>query len=471
MRLSMTTEGMRISTVANWLAAVCALVASVVCYQLVLRHVTGLSGPAWFELGCSDKPGGAAAGCTEVLASPYSYFPPKLGKNVPTGLPHIPVAFIGLIYYSALLGWLVGVGRPAYAKRGLHYAAFLLVALGLGGSAYFVWIMFRVISEWCPWCMFTHVLNLLIFICMVFMWPRRRAAGGERTAAEGSAAGDPAERTGGAAHPSARVLMLTLISMVLVNYAHMNMLGLKTWRRTAEQTASNYQKCMSVLERFRGDTEKLFGQWQGGREYEIKFTDQDRIRTYPVSASMVQAPLTPLTVVIYSDFECTGCGKFVQFFEKQVPRMLGGHVRAVFRHFPLSPACNPLAQTNVHPHACEAARLVEGVRLLAGNDGFWKAHDFVFRNQESLSRGTLTPDEVAKAVGVDSAALKERMRSAEIDAVLQHDISEAKLLDVKATPAIYVEGRRVDNLVVTDTRFWERIADWYFERAGVPRPR
>ena len=142
----------------------CALFASVVCYQLVLRHVTGLSGPAWFELGCSDKTGGAAAGCTEVLASPYSYFPPKHGKNVPAGLPHIPVAFIGLMYYSTLLAWLVGVGRPAYAKRGLHYAAFLLVALGLGGSAYFVWIMSRVISEWCPWCMFTHVLNLLIFI-------------------------------------------------------------------------------------------------------------------------------------------------------------------------------------------------------------------------------------------------------------------------------------------------------------------
>ena len=68
-------------------------------------------------------------------------------------------------------------------------------------------------------------------------------------------------------HPSARVLILTLISIVLVNYAHTNMLGLKTWRRTAEQAAQNYQKCMSVLERFRGDTEKLFGQWQRGREY------------------------------------------------------------------------------------------------------------------------------------------------------------------------------------------------------------
>ena len=85
------------------------------------------------------------------------------------------------MYYSTLLAWLVGVGRPAYPKRGLHYAAFLLVALGLGGSAYFVWIMSRVISEWCPWCTVTHVLNLLIFICMVFMWPRRRVVGGEKT--------------------------------------------------------------------------------------------------------------------------------------------------------------------------------------------------------------------------------------------------------------------------------------------------
>ena len=71
-------------------------------------------------------------------------------------------------------------------------------------------------------------------------------------------------------------MILTLIGMVLVNYAHMNMLGLKTWRRTAEQAVKNYQQCMSVVERFGGDTEKLFGQWQRGRDCEIKLTDKDR---------------------------------------------------------------------------------------------------------------------------------------------------------------------------------------------------
>jgi protein-disulfide isomerase len=304
---------------------------------------------------------------------------------------------------------------------------------------------------------------------MIFMWPRR-PVGGEGIAAKGRAAAVAAERTGGAAHPSARVLILTLIGMVLVNYGHVNIFGMKALRRMTEQTAKNYQKCLSVVQRLRGDTEKLFGQWQRGRQYEIMLTDKDPIRTYPVSASMVQPPPTPLTVVIYSGFECPGCAKFAQFFEEQVPKIMGGSVRAVFRHFPLNPACNPLTQQNAHPHSCEAVKLVEGVRLLAGNEGFWKAHDFVFRNQESLKRGTLTPDDVANAVGVDSAALKERMGSAEIDAVLQHDINEAKPLDLKATPAIYVEGRHLDSLVVFDARFWDRIADWYWERAGVPRP-
>src|SRR4029434_2199585 len=147
-------------------------------------------------------------------------------------------------------------------------------------------------------------------------------------AAKGSAAAVAAKRTGGAVHPSARVLILTLIGMVLVNYAHINMLGLKTWRRTAEQAANNYQKCLSVVQRLRGDTEKLFDQWQRGRQYEIKLTDKDPIRTYPVSASMVKPPPTLLTVVIYSDFDAPACYKFAQFFEEQVPKIMGGSVRA-----------------------------------------------------------------------------------------------------------------------------------------------
>src|SRR5260370_33084301 len=125
--------------------------------------------------------------------------------------------------------------------------------------------------------MCTHVLNLLIFICMIFMWPRRRPVGGEGIAPEGSVAAVAAERTGGAAHPSARVFILTLISIVLLNYALVNMLGLKTWRRTAEQAAENYQKSM-------------FAPWQRGVEDQIKLTAKEPGPTHPVCAAKLQAP-------------------------------------------------------------------------------------------------------------------------------------------------------------------------------------
>jgi uncharacterized membrane protein len=166
---------MRRGTVLQVVAAVLCFAAAVVSYNLVLKHVTGSSGAAWFEAGCSDKPSPGGANCAAVLASPYSYFPPKMSKE-PDGRPHLPVAFLGLFYYSALLTWIIGIGRPSPRRRRLHILPLLLVGMGLAASAYYLNIMFRVLDEWCSWCVVTHVLNLLIAICFVLLWPRRPKA-------------------------------------------------------------------------------------------------------------------------------------------------------------------------------------------------------------------------------------------------------------------------------------------------------
>ena len=66
-------------------------------------------------------------------------------------------------------------------------------------------------------------------------------------------------------------------------------------------------------------------------------------------------------------------------FEKQVPKILGGNVRAVASDISrlIRPATH-WRQTNVHPHACEAVKLVEGVRLLAGNEDFGRRTTLYF---------------------------------------------------------------------------------------------
>ena len=156
------------------------MAAALISYNLLNKHISGAEGPAWFEAGCSDRVESGGANCAAVLASSYSYYPPKLSDQ-PDGKIHIPVAFMGLIYYSILTVWFIGVGRPSLQRKRLHWIPLLLVGIGLFSSFQFTRIMFTQLNEWCPWCLITHILNLLIAVCVVLMWPglgkrKRKAA-------------------------------------------------------------------------------------------------------------------------------------------------------------------------------------------------------------------------------------------------------------------------------------------------------
>src|SRR3954451_17000425 len=76
----------------------------------------------------------------------------------------------------------------------------------------------------------------------------------------------------------------------------------------------------------------------------------------------------PVTIVEYGDFECPTCKQAAPAVKLLLERF-GGHVRAVFRHFPL----------DAHPHALAAAQAAE----CAGGQGrFWEMHDLLFAKQD-----------------------------------------------------------------------------------------
>jgi protein-disulfide isomerase len=91
----------------------------------------------------------------------------------------------------------------------------------------------------------------------------------------------------------------------------------------------------------------------------------------PVGTSPVSGPSDALvTIVEFSDFECTFCGR-VQPTLRTVLSGAGGDVRIVFKHFPLS----------MHAHARPAAIAAD----CAHAQGlFWKFHDLVFDGQATL---------------------------------------------------------------------------------------
>lgn len=454
---------MRRGTTIEVVAAILCFAAAVISYNLVLKHVTGASGAAWFEAGCRDKPDAGGANCAAVLASPYSYFPPKRSTE-PDGMPHLPVAFLGLFYYSALLTWIIGIGRPSHRRRRLHILPLLLVGMGLAASAYYMNVMFRVLNEWCPWCVVTHVLNLLIAICLVVMWPRRLKPA-TSVALEGMPSTHDQSLTAPPI-PSGRTILITLVAIVTVGWGELNMLGLKTWRRQATSATEGYTTCLEVVNRIKSDSAALLRNWQAATKHEIRIRPDDAVRTGP----KVEATQPTLDVVVFSDFECPSCQRFAAFLENQAQPFFDGHIKTVFKHYPLDSACNVRVSKTVHPHACAAMSMAEAARMLGGNAAFWQAHDYLYKHRDALAQGKLAPDAVAAELHLAPTAFRDAMSSQAVTMRVAEDIDQAKLCDIKGTPAVFVEGKLVDTLAVMEIGFWDKLADVYWQRSNLPRP-
>lgn len=121
--------------------AVLALIGLLLALYLWLWKI-GVLG----ALACFD------AGCETVQLSEYAQV---LG---------IPVAFLGLLGYLALLVLsLVGI-QPRWADRWEPSAGLVAVSgVGVAYSAYLTYLEAEVIHAWCQWCVVSAVLITVIF--------------------------------------------------------------------------------------------------------------------------------------------------------------------------------------------------------------------------------------------------------------------------------------------------------------------
>jgi len=78
----------------------------------------------------------------------------------------------------------------------------------------------------------------------------------------------------------------------------------------------------------------------------------------------------PITIIEYSDLECTFCIRF-KAVQETIMAEYAGKVKWVHRHFPLD------FHANAKPYAYAAECAAE----IGGNDAFWKMVDYIFKNQ------------------------------------------------------------------------------------------
>jgi protein-disulfide isomerase len=148
----------------------------------------------------------------------------------------------------------------------------------------------------------------------------------------------------------------------------------------------------------------------------------------------------PVRMVVFSSFQCPACKSFVELM-RDVRRRYPDQVSIVFKHFPLGRECNPILKREMQPRACAAAFAAEAALQ---QNVFWQYHDRLFASSLLASEQILT--DAAKETGIDLAKWESDRRSPAVKLKVASDVSLGTALGVEATPAVFINGKRLTYL-------------------------
>lgn len=155
----------------------------------------------------------------------------------------------------------------------------------------------------------------------------------------------------------------------------------------------------------------------------------------------------PLTIVEFSDFECSYCRRFHErvFPQLKSEYINSGLVRFVHKDLPLP----------FHPHALEAAA---AARCAGEQNRYWELYSGLLKQQKCLDcKGVLA---IAAEEELDTTTLQACMARESTVAMINANRSEASLHNINATPTFVIgptqsngnlDGRVIEGALPWDT--------------------
>lgn len=136
----------------------------------------------------------------------------------------------------------------------------------------------------------------------------------------------------------------------------------------------------------------------------------------------------PVTLVMFTDYECPFCSK-ADATVNELRKQYGKKLRVVVRSFPLA----------FHKHARAAAIAARA----AGEQGkFWEMHARLFRDGKKLDDAAI--ERIAAELDLDMDKFHTAMKSRAMSDAIDRDQAIGRSLDVRGTPASFVNGQRVE---------------------------
>ncbi|MFH0751670.1 MAG: thioredoxin domain-containing protein [Chloroflexota bacterium] len=145
----------------------------------------------------------------------------------------------------------------------------------------------------------------------------------------------------------------------------------------------------------------------------------------------------PVTIEVWSDFQCPACGFFARTVEPDLVKefVRAGTVRVVYRDMAFIDGGSPDGESQ---QSAAAARC-------AGDQGkFWQYHDYLLENQKDENKGAFRRerlDAIATAVSLDTAAYRSCMDDGDApEQATKAETAQGKAAGVVSTPTLAING-------------------------------
>lgn len=157
----------------------------------------------------------------------------------------------------------------------------------------------------------------------------------------------------------------------------------------------------------------------------------------------------PVTIVEFSDLQCPHC-KAVQ---PTIERLLAEdkNVRLVFQHFPIPG----------HEWAEKGAEYADCIAQ-SSNDAVWKFLESVYNAQTEITASNADEKFTAYAdqAGVKGSEIAACSAKAETAGRVQKSVLLGRSVNVNATPTLFINGRKIDNVSGTPYDVLKKMADF-----------
>ena len=170
------------------------------------------------------------------------------------------------------------------------------------------------------------------------------------------------------------------------------------------------------------------------KENRLSTLSIDFILDIDISDSPIKGKIdAPVTVVVFSDFECPYCSKLLPILE-QALKQNPDTVKIAFKNFPLQN----------HKMAGPAALAA----LAAKEQGkFWEFHDRLFA-EEKVTKDSFS--KIATELGLNLERFNADLTSPLLVQKLNKDMAEAYKFGITGTPAVFVNGKKLNQRTIEE---------------------